>query len=100
MPIRPAHGFAQAGTRSRIPISTEQRTRIRNVVLHRGFISRYRVTDVDFDVGVPRWFDLFWVPEDIVFIAPEFRGYRCFVYEDDFVIVDPVTSVIVAIIPV
>jgi len=32
--------------------------------------------------------------------APEFSGYLCFVYDDELVIVDPVTYVIVAVIPV
>jgi len=98
------HGFAQAGTQSRISLSTQQRTRIQNVVLHRGFISRFRVSNVDFDVDVgvrvPRRFHLFVIPEDIVLIEPEFSGYLCFVYDDELVIVDPVTYVIVAVIPV
>src|SRR6266568_4672652 len=83
------HGFAQAGTQSRISLSTQQRTRIQNVDL-----------DVDVGVRVPRRFHLFVIPEDIVFIEPEFSGYLCFVYDDELVIVDPVTYVIVAVIPV
>jgi hypothetical protein len=98
------HGFAQAGTQSRISLSTQQRTRIQNVVLHRGFISRFRVSNVDFDVDVgvrvPRRFHLFVIPEDIVLIEPEFSGYLCFVYDDELVIVDSVTYMIVAVIPV
>jgi len=101
---RGTHAFAQAGTRSRISLSSQQRTRIHNVVLHRGFISRFRVTDVNFDVRVgvrvPRSFHLFVVPEDIVIIAPQFRGYRCFVFDDELVIVDAFTFEIIAIIPV
>ena len=89
---------------SRISLSSQQRTRIHNVVLHRGFISRFRVTDVNFDVRVgvrvPRSFHLFVVPEDIVIIAPQFRGYRCFVFDDELVIVDAFTFEIIAIIPV
>jgi hypothetical protein len=38
-----------------------------------------------------RNFHLFVIPEDIVFIAPQFRGSRCFVFEDELVIVDPFT---------
>jgi hypothetical protein len=62
------------------------------------------VSDVDFDVDVgvriPRWFHTFWVPEDVVLIEPEFQGYRCFVYGDELVIVDPYTFEIVAVLPV
>ena len=49
---------------------------------------------------VPRWFHTFWVPEEIVLIEPAFQGYRCFVYEDELVIVDPYTLEIIAIVPV
>ena len=101
---RGTHAFAQAGTRSRISLSGQQRTRIHNVVLHRGFVSRLRVRNVNFDIHVgtrvPRSFHLFVVPEDIVIVAPRFRGFLCFVFDDEFVIVDPVTFEIVAIIPV
>jgi len=47
-----------------------------------------------------RSFHLFVIPEDIVFIAPQFRGFRCFVFEDELVIVDPFTFEIIAIIPI
>ena len=101
---RGRHAFAQAGTRSRIALSGEQRTRIQHVVLHRGFASRLRVRHVNFAVHVgtriPRSFHVFLVPEEIVVIAPQFRGYRCFFYEDEIVIVDPFTFEIVAVIPV
>jgi hypothetical protein len=97
------YGFAHAGS-GRFALSSEQRSRIHEVALHRGFISRYRVSDVDFDVAVgvrvPRWFHIFWVPEEIVLIEPAFEGYRCFVYEDELVIVDPHTLEIIAIFPV
>ena len=100
---RDKHAFAQAGTRSRISLTSQQRSRIHNVVLHRDF-SRLRVRHVDFDIHIgtviPRSFHLFVIPEDIVFIVPQFRGYRCFFFEDELVIVDPFTFEIVAIIPV
>jgi hypothetical protein len=41
-----------------------------------------------------------WIPEDVVLVAPEFEGYRCFVYEHELVIVDLYTLEIVAVIPV
>jgi hypothetical protein len=102
---RGTHAFAQAGTRSHaVSLSSQQRARIHNVVLQRGFISRLRVRNVNFNIRigvfVPRSFHLFVIPEDIVFIAPQFRGFRCFVFEDELVIVDPFTFEIIAIIPV
>jgi len=100
---RDKHGFAQAGTRSRISLTSQQRSRIHNVVLHRDF-SRLRVRNVNFDIRIgtviPRSFHLFVIPEDIVFIVPRFRHFRCFFFEDELVIVDPFTFEIVAIIPV
>jgi hypothetical protein len=99
------HAFAQAGTRSHsVLLTSQQRTRIQKVVLQRGLISRFRVTNVNFairvGVFVPRSFHLFVIPEDIVFIVPQFRHFRFFVFEDELVIVDPFTFEIVAIIPV
>ncbi len=46
-----------------------------------------------------RSFHLFAVPEDIVVIAPRFRGFRFFIVEDEIVFVDPVTFEIVAVMP-
>jgi Protein of unknown function (DUF1236) len=99
------HGFGQAGTHGHVALNHEKLGRIRQVALHRGFISRYRVSDVDFDVAVgvrvPRHFHHFFVvPEEIVLIEPAFADDYCFVYEDELVIVDPVTFEIIAIIPV
>jgi hypothetical protein len=100
---RGTKAFAQAGTQSKVSLTSRQRARIHNVVLHRDF-SRLRVRNVDFDIRigvvVPRSFHLFVIPEDIVFIVPEFRHFRCFFFDDELVIVDPVTFEIVAVIPV
>jgi hypothetical protein len=97
-------GFAQAGVHSHIPLSHTKINRIRQVALHNHFFSRFHVTNVNFDIAigvhVPRHFRLFLVPEEIVFIEPAFSDFLCFFFEDEFVIVDPVTFVIVAVIPV
>jgi hypothetical protein len=103
--VKHGQGYAYAPSgRGHFALSDVQRSRVHDVFVRHGFISRYRVSDVDFDVDVgvriPQWFHTFWVPEDIVLIAPEFEGYRCFVYEDEIVIVDPYTLEIVAVIPV
>jgi hypothetical protein len=101
---RGTKGFAQAGTRSRISITSQQRTRIQRVALHTNVLSRFRVTNVNFNIRIgfviPRSFHLFVIPEDIVFIVPQFRHFRFFVFDDELVIVDPFTFEIVAIIPV
>ena len=59
--------------------------------------------EIEFDVRpgvrIPRGFHLYSVPSDIVTVVPAYRGYRFFYYEDELVIVDPVTLEIVAVIP-
>jgi len=40
------------------------------------------------------------IPEEIVIIVPRFRHFRCFIFDDELVIVDPVTFEIVAIIAI
>src|SRR6266700_2628335 len=97
-------GFAQGGAQGRVSINEQQRTRIHDVVVNKNFTSRFRASNVNFDVRVgtriPRSFHLFAVPEDIVVIAPRFRGFRFFIVEDEIVFVDPVTFEIVAVMPV
>src|SRR6266567_4937788 len=96
-------GFAQGGAQGRVSINEQQRTRIHDVVVNKNFTSRFRASNVNFDVRVgtriPRSFHLFAVPEDIVVIAPRFRGFRFFIVEDEIVFVDPVTFEIVAVMP-
>src|SRR5262249_56779568 len=98
-------GFAQGTTtHSKVSLNSQQRTRIQSVVVNKNFVSRFRVSSVNFALSVgtvvPRSFHLFVVPEDIVVIAPRFRGFKFFIVEDEIVFVDPVTFEIVAVIPV
>src|SRR6266536_37867 len=61
-------GFAQGGAQGRVSINEQQRTRIHDVVVNKNFTSRFRASNVNFDVRVgtriPRSFHLFAVPED------------------------------------
>jgi hypothetical protein len=94
----------QASTSKRVSVSSQQRTRIRQVVVTRNLVSRLRVTNVSFAIRigvlVPRTFHLFVIPEEIVIIVPRFRHLRAFIFDSELVIVDPVTFTIVAIIPI
>src|SRR6266567_3928802 len=95
-------GFARE--RRSVELSSEQRTRIHDVfVRDRDRFDRFRVSRVDFDlrpgVRIPRHFHLFPLPVFLVEVVPEYRDYRFFYYEDEIVIVDPVTLEIVAVIP-
>jgi hypothetical protein len=89
-----------AGTN--VKLSEEQRTRIRNTVIHAA--GAPRVGHVDFDVAVgtaiPRdRIHVIPVPETLVRIEPAWRGYEYFVYEDEVVIVNPNDMRIVAVVP-
>jgi hypothetical protein len=64
-----------------------------------------RLGHVDFDVTVgaviPRdRIHVIAVPETLVQIEPEWRGFLYFVYEDEVVIVNPSDMRIVAVLPV
>jgi hypothetical protein len=78
----------------------EQRTRIRETVLRGG--NAPRVTNINFSINVgtvvPRTIRVVTVPDVIVEVRPEWRGFLYFVYEDEIVIVDSKTHRIVAVI--
>ena len=97
-------GFAREHGGRNVELDSQQRERIHTVITQdRGRLDRYRVGHVDFDmrpgVRIHRGFHLFTVPSFIVDVVPQYRGYRFFYYEDEIVIVDPVTLEIVAVIP-
>ena len=85
-----------------IQLSEDQRTHIRETVIDGR--SAPKVGHVDFDIRVgtrvPRTVHFASVPETLVRIQPEWRGYRYFVYEDEIVIVDPHDMSIVAVVSV
>jgi Protein of unknown function (DUF1236) len=97
-------GFARERESRSVQLSSEQRTRIHDVfVRDRDRFNRFRVSRVEFDlrpgVRVPRSFHLFTIPSELVEVVPAYSGYLFFYYEDEIVIVDPVTWEIVAVIP-
>lgn len=90
-------GAAGSGS---INLTTQQKTEIREKVL----VSAPRVQSVNFSLNVgtvvPRTVTLAAVPETIVVIHPQWRGYRYFVVRDEIVIVEPDTLKIVAVLEV
>jgi Protein of unknown function (DUF1236) len=93
-------GTARSG--ANVQLSTEQRTKIRSVVLQGG---APRVTNVNFNVTigtvVPQGgVEIVPVPETLVEIAPEWSGFLYFVYGEEIVIIDPDSRTIVAVIAV
>jgi hypothetical protein len=84
-----------------VQLSEDQRSQIKT------FIGREHGarlgSNVNFSVSVgtrvPRNVHVVALPEDIVRIVPQYRGYRYFIVHDEIVIVDPRTLEIVAVIP-
>ena len=75
-----------------VQLNEQQRTEIRTTVINAH--GAPRVSNVDFDVTVgtvvPRErIHVVPVPETLVRIEPEWRGFLYFVYEDEVVIVSP-----------
>ena len=91
------------GNATGVVLNDEQRTRIRDTIINaRG---APRVGSVDFDVAVgtaiPRGrIQIIPVPETLVQIEPEWRGFLYFIVRDELVIVNPQDMRIVAVVPV
>jgi hypothetical protein len=99
---RGEQGNRATGGTSSVNLSSEQRTRLRQTVIDaRG---APKVSRVDFPVTegtiIPRTVHVVAVPETLVEIHPEWRGYDYFVYNDEIIIVEPDTFRIVAIVAV
>jgi hypothetical protein len=90
--------------RASTSLSTEQRTRIREVILRGRNAPRLAHPDFDIRVGyrIPRerlHFALLPLPSTIVDIEPTWEGYLYFLVGDEIVVVDPDTYEIVAVLP-
>jgi len=88
----------QAGASARL--STEQRTRISTVIRSQHVAP---VNNVNFAISVgtrvPREISFHPLPQEIVTIYPDWRGYEFFLVRDEIVVVDPRTLEIVAVLP-
>jgi hypothetical protein len=83
-------GARQESGKSSVSFTTEQRTKIRETVLRGG--NAPRVSKVDFSVRVgtvvPSSVHVVTVPDVIVEVHPEWRGFYYFVYNEEIVILD------------
>jgi hypothetical protein len=81
-------------------LTTEQRTRMTTVFKEQHVAP---VNNVNFVVSVgtrvPRDIGFHALPQEIVTIYPEWRGYEYFLVRDEIVVVDPRTLEIVAVLP-
>ena len=91
--------FEQDRPSARVSLSQDQRTRVRERLSSR---REARVTNVYFSIiigtRVPRDFRVQAVPNDILVIVPQYRGYRYFIVEERVVIVHPQRYEIVEVI--
>ena len=95
-------GTANSGMASKdVSLTDQQRTTIRERVLTS---KAPRANSVNFDVRVgtviPRSVHFATLPPVLIEIAPQWRGYRYFVYHEEIVVVDPRTLRIVAVLEV
>jgi hypothetical protein len=90
----------QGGGNTTVNLTTEQRTKIRETVLTGS--NAPRVSNVTFAVNVgtviPRTVTVVEVPEPLIEIHPEWRGFRYFVYNDEIIVVEPDSLRIVAVV--
>jgi hypothetical protein len=81
-------------------LSQDQRTKVRDVLVQHDVV---RIDHPQFSVTVgtriPRDAHIAVLPEDIVVLVPEYRGFEYVMVGDDILIIDPNTLEIVAIIP-
>jgi hypothetical protein len=93
-----ARGNRPAG--ASVKLSQDQRTRIQTVIVHN---SSARIEHPNFAVTVgtrvPSDVHIIVLPEEIVSIVPEYRGYDYVMVGDQILIIDPDSLEIVAVIP-
>ena len=83
-----------------VGLNAEQRARLREIVSARRDIPRVsNLADVRVNAVIPRSVRLAAIPEEVVRIYPRFRRHQAFIYRNEIVVVDPLTSRIVAVLP-
>jgi len=92
----------EGGKGSIASVTSEQRTRVKSVFMqHRVEPARDLNVSVNVGVALPHSVHLYPIPQDIVEIVPEYRGYEYILLDDNRVaIVDPDTFEVVDIIVV
>jgi Protein of unknown function (DUF1236) len=94
-------GRSPGSSKTSVQLSQDQRTRIQAVIgkEHAPRFSGTEHFDITVGARVPRDVHVAVLPEDIVSIVPEYRGFDYILVGDSILIVDPVTLEIVAVIP-
>jgi hypothetical protein len=84
-----------------VQLSEDQRSQIKTVIgrEHGPRLGRNMNFSISVGTRIPRNVHVVVLPEEIVRIVPQYRGFDYFLVEDEIVIVDPHTLEIVAVIP-
>jgi hypothetical protein len=81
-------------------LNAEQRARLREILAARRDIPRVsNLADVRINAVIPRSVRLAAIPEEVARMYPRLRGRQAFIYRHEMVVVDPLTSRIVAMLP-
>jgi hypothetical protein len=81
-------------------LNAEQRARLREILAARRDIPRMsNLADIRVNAVIPRNVRLAAIPDEVVRIYPRFRRHQAFIYRNQMVVVDPLTSRIVAVLP-
>lgn len=95
-------GVTGGGRAGSVQLSEQQRSKIKTIVTGEHAAARFS-GNVNFDVRVgtkiPRSVHVVTLPDDIVQVVPEYRGYDYVLVRDEILIIDPQTLEIVAVIP-
>jgi Protein of unknown function (DUF1236) len=95
-----AYGRADSDRNAGAGLNAEQRARLREILSARRDIPRMsNLADVRVNAVIPRSVRLAAIPDEVVRIYPRFRRHQAFIYRNQMVVVDPLTSRIVAMLP-
>jgi hypothetical protein len=83
-------------------LAGDKRDRVRNAFHDKGDAKRRTNVDIDISVGrrLPREWHFYPVPIAVIDIVPEYRDYVFVYVDDEYVICDPDTYEVVAVVPV
>jgi hypothetical protein len=95
------NGAAGRSGGAAVQLSQDQRTKIKDVVVHDRNVARVNNANFSVSVGarVPKDIHVSVLPPEVVTIVPEYRGFEYVLVGDQLLIIDPDTMEIVAILP-
>jgi hypothetical protein len=84
-----------------VDLSGDKRDRVQHAFRDKGDVKRRTDVNIDISVGrrLPRDWHFFPVPIAVIEVVPEYRDYVFVYVEDEYVICDPGTYEVVAVIP-